>query len=43
MRFRRSRPAQSGQGVSDPAPLRRARPHACSRGPDRVPRHSAVL
>ena len=31
MRLRRQGPAQSRQGVSDPAPLRRARPHARAR------------
>ncbi len=30
MRLRRQGPAQSRQGVSDAAPLRRARPHACA-------------
>ena len=30
MRLRRAGPAQPGQGVSDAAPLRRTRPHACA-------------
>ena len=36
-------PAEPRQGVPDPAPLRRARPHARAEGPAAVPRHSAVL
>ena len=36
-------PAQSRQGVSDAAPLRRARPHARARRQGGVPGHSAVL
>src|SRR5438270_25094 len=32
MRLRRQGPAQSGQGISDAAPLRRARAHARARG-----------
>ena len=41
MRVRRAGPAQSRQGVSDPAPLRRARPRACpwrQAGVSRIPR-----
>ena len=36
-------PAQSRQGLSATAPLRRTRPHAHFRRPTAVPRHSAVL
>src|SRR5947209_5728760 len=36
-------PAQSRQGISDLAPLRRARPHACARRTRGVSGHSAVL
>ena len=36
-------PAQSRQGVSDAAPLRRTRPHACARRQGGVPGYSAVL
>ena len=36
-------PAQSRQGVSDAAPLRRARPHACAGRQAAVSRSSAVL
>src|SRR4029077_6738398 len=43
MRVRRPRPAQSRQGVSGPAPLRRARPHACAGRQAAVSGPSAVL
>src|SRR5690349_7922647 len=43
MRLRRARPAQSRKGVSDPAPLRRARPHACPCGQAGVSGYSKVL
>ena len=44
MRVRSRRPAQPGQGVPDPAPLRRARPHACpQRREAALPRPAAVL
>ena len=43
MRLRRPGPAQSRQGVSDPAPLRRTRPRACARRQAGVSGHSAVL
>ena len=43
MRLRRQGPAQSRQGVSDAAPLRRARPHARLRRQAAVPGHSEVL
>src|SRR6266540_3987798 len=43
MRLRRQRPAQSRQGVSDAAPLRRARPHARARRQGGVPGYSEVL
>ena len=44
MRLRRQGPAQSRQGVSDAAPLRRARPHACPRRAGcAFPGHSAIL
>src|ERR1043165_5877224 len=43
MRLRRQRPAQPRKGVSDPAPLRRARPHARACRMRGVSGHSAVL
>src|SRR5580658_6776722 len=43
MRVRRQGPAQSRQGLSDAASLRRARPHACARRQRRVSRYPAVL
>src|SRR5687768_6259598 len=43
MRVRCQGPAQSRQGVSDPAPLRRTRPHARARRPRGVSGYSAVL
>ena len=43
MRVRRGGAAQSRQGVSDPASLRRTRPRACAWRQARIPRHSAVL
>src|ERR1700745_2642677 len=43
MRLRRQGPAQSGQGISDAAPLRRARAHACARGAGSVSGYSEVL
>ena len=43
MRVRRDRSAQSRQGVSDAASLRRTRPHACARRQIAVPGYSAVL
>ena len=43
MRLRRAGPAQSRQGVSDPASLRRTRPHACAWRQARFPRPSTIL
>ena len=43
MRVRRAGAAQSRQGVSDAAPLRRTRPHACARRQAGVSRFAAVL
>src|SRR5436190_6750658 len=43
MRLRRQGPAQPRQGFSDPAPLRRARPHACACRARGVPGYPAVL
>ena len=43
MRFRCRGPAQPRQGLSHPAPLRRARPRACSRGAGAFSRYSEVL
>src|SRR5579864_6329032 len=43
MRVRRKEPAQSRQGVSDAASLRRTRPHACPRWPRGISRPAAVL
>ena len=43
MRVRRAGPAQSRQGISDPAPLRRARPHACPWRQAGIPGYSTVL
>ena len=43
MRLRRAGPAQPRQGVSDPAPLRRAGPAARACGQVAVPGYSAVL
>src|SRR5580765_8506624 len=43
MRVRRRRPFQSRQGLSRPAPLRGARPHARARGRDALPRDPALL
>ena len=43
MRVRRAGPAQPRQGVSDPAPLRRTRPHACPRRQAGVSGYSEVL
>src|SRR5947209_9813405 len=43
MRLRRPGPAQSGQGVSDLAPLRRTRPRPCARRQAGISRSSKVL
>ena len=43
MRLRRAGPAQSRQGVSQAAPLRRAWPPACACGQAAVSGHSAIL
>src|SRR5207253_6487768 len=43
MRLRRPGPAQSRKGLSDPAPLRRARPRARARWQAGFSRYSAVL
>src|SRR5713101_3070226 len=43
MRLRRQGPAQSGQGISDAASLRRARAHARARGAGTVSGYSEVL
>ena len=43
MRLRRARAAQSGKGVSDAAPLRRTRPHACAWRQARVSGFAEIL